>query len=140
MYVRSYLCIPTLMPCISASLVAQVRLVFEPVIRGDSKPLPSYLSGPLIYVNHFSFVSSPDERPDVAMWTVQRKPRQGQDGRYGTVVPLTNVTHVVELIPDYGEKADGTISSATALESYKHFFLNNFADKECYHSLSTEFY
>jgi len=55
------------------------------------------------------------------------------------VVPLTDVTHAVELIPDYGEKVNSNISSAVSLESYERFFLNNFADKESYHTFSTEF-
>lgn len=59
--------------------------------------------------------------------------------RCGGVVPLTSVTHAVELIPEYGEKVDEKISSAICLESYDRFFLNNFADKESYHTLSTEF-
>jgi len=84
-------------------------------------------------------VARPDERPDVAMWTVQRMYCQDQGSRYGAVVPLTDVTHAVELIPDYGEKVNSNISSAVSLESYERFFLNNFADKESYHTFSTEF-
>jgi hypothetical protein len=111
------------------------------MIRKDSGlTLPAFLSDPLIYVQYFHFVASPDERPDVAMWTVQRIFHHDQGAsRYGAVVPLVDVTHAVELIPDYGEKADTNISSAVSLESYERFFLNNFADKESYHTFSTEF-
>jgi len=52
---------------------------------------------------------------------------------------VTDVTHAVKLIPVYGEAVSKGMSSATCLESYKHFFLNNFADKESYHTFSTEF-
>ncbi|KAG1881858.1 hypothetical protein C8R48DRAFT_586069 [Suillus tomentosus] len=48
-------------------------------------------------------------------------------------------THTVKLIPEYGQKVDKKISPAICLESYDHFFLNNFADKDSYHTLSTEF-
>jgi hypothetical protein len=113
------------------------------MIRKDSNiSLPSYLSNPLIYVQYFRFTANPNERADVAMWTVERIYRQDQHGncyRYGAVVPLADVTHAVELIPVYGEKADTNISSAVSLEHYKHFFLNSFADKESYHTFSTEF-
>jgi hypothetical protein len=63
----------------------------------------------------------------------------GQFTEGAPVVPLADVTHAVELIPVYGEKADTNISSAVSLEHYKHFFLNSFADKESYHTFSTEF-
>jgi hypothetical protein len=76
------------------------------------------------------------------MWTVERSYVVGQHGeryRHGGVVLLTDVTHTVELIPEYGDKVNKNVSSATCLESYDRFFLNNFADKESYHTLSTEF-
>jgi hypothetical protein len=47
--------------------------------------------------------------------------------------------HAVELIPVYGEVVADGVSSATCLEHYERFFLNNFADKESYHTFSTEF-
>jgi hypothetical protein len=76
------------------------------------------------------------------MWTVERtyvEDNAGNRYRQGAVVPVTDVTHAVELIPCFGEKAASGISSATCLESYERFFLNNFADKESYQSFSTEF-
>lgn len=77
------------------------------------------------------------------MWTVERTYVQDHTGgnryRQGAVIPVTDVTHAVELIPCFGEKVAGDISSATCLERYERFFLNNFADKERYQSFSTEF-
>lgn len=65
--------------------------------------------------------------------------QRGRRCRCGGVVSLTDVTHAVELIPEYGNKVDERISSATSSESYDRFFLNSFADKESYHTFSTEF-
>ncbi|KAG1891770.1 uncharacterized protein F5891DRAFT_1197466 [Suillus fuscotomentosus] len=104
--------------------------------------LPSYLSDPLLYVQFFRFISSPDDRPELAMWTVERTYTQDENGnrcREGAVIRVTDVTHAVELIPVYGEAVANGVSSATCLEHYERFFLNSFADKESYHTFSTEF-
>ncbi|KAG1896381.1 uncharacterized protein F5891DRAFT_958756 [Suillus fuscotomentosus] len=127
----------------TSSRVAQVRLVFQPIIRrGSNLDLPTYLSTPLLYVQYFHFIASPDEQPELSMWTVERSYVQDNtDNRYrqGAVVQITDVTHAIELIPCFGEKVASDISSATCLERHKRFFLNNFADKESYHTFSTEF-
>ncbi|KAG1870313.1 hypothetical protein F4604DRAFT_1881252 [Suillus subluteus] len=122
--------------------VAQVQLIFQPNLpRASNLVLPSYLCCPLLYIQYYHFVASPNDRPELAMWTVKRSYVEDQHGKHrcGGVVPLTSVMHAVELIPEYGEKIDENISSAICLESYDHFFLNDFADKESYHTLSTEF-
>ncbi|KAG2346736.1 hypothetical protein BDR05DRAFT_997143 [Suillus weaverae] len=123
------------------SYIVQVQLIFQPTVQRGSN-LPSYLSDPLLYVQFFCFISSPDDRPELAMWTVECTYMQDENGnhhREGAVIRVTNVTHAVELIPDYGEAVAKGMSSATCLESYDHFFLNNFADKESYHTFSTKF-
>ncbi|KAG1895780.1 uncharacterized protein F5891DRAFT_1130491 [Suillus fuscotomentosus] len=91
--------------------------------------LPSYLSNPLLYVQYFHFVSHPEDHPELMMWTVERVYTHDAN----------DATHAVELIPEYGEAVDKSMTSATCSESYEHFFLNNFADKESYHAFSTEF-
>ncbi|KAG2085487.1 hypothetical protein BD769DRAFT_1632797 [Suillus cothurnatus] len=117
------------------SRVAQVRLIFQPTIRrGSDLDLPTCLSTPLLYIQYFHFTTSPDEQPELAMWTVERTYVQDN-----AVVQITDVTHAIELIPCFGEKVANGVSSATCLESYERFFLNNFADKESYHTFSTEF-
>ncbi|KAG1765674.1 hypothetical protein EDD22DRAFT_1014434 [Suillus occidentalis] len=125
------------------SRVAQVRLIFQPMIqRGSNLDLPTYLSTPLLYIQFFHFITSPHEQPELAMWSVERTYVQDNAGnryRHGAVVPVTDITHAVELIPCFGEKAASGVSSATCLESYERFLLNNFADKESYQSFSTEF-
>ncbi|KAG2140491.1 uncharacterized protein EDB93DRAFT_1241855 [Suillus bovinus] len=123
--------------------VAQVHLIFQPTVQqGSNLELPSYLSDPLLYVQVFRFIHNPDDHPELAMWTVERTYTQDGNGnrcREGAVVRVTDVTHVVELIPVYGEAMANGMSSATCLESYDRFFLNSFADKESYHISSTEF-
>ncbi|KIK33427.1 hypothetical protein CY34DRAFT_27043 [Suillus luteus UH-Slu-Lm8-n1] len=109
--------------------------------RTSDLVLPSYLSCPLLYIQYYHFVASPNDCPELAMWMVECSYVEDQHGkrRCGGVVPLMSVTHAIELIPEYGEKVDEKISSAICLESYDRFFLNTFADKESYHIFSTEF-
>ncbi|KAG1777252.1 hypothetical protein EV702DRAFT_1197580 [Suillus placidus] len=125
------------------SYIAQVRLIFQPVIRrGSNLELPSYLSNPLLYIQLFRFISSPADRPELRMWTVERAYTQDQNGnrhREGVVIRVMDVMHAVELIPVFGEAVAKDVSSATCLETYERFFFNNFVDKESYHTFSTEF-
>ncbi|KAG1842449.1 hypothetical protein C8R48DRAFT_679004 [Suillus tomentosus] len=66
----------------STSRVAQVRLIFQPKIPGTSDlVLPTFLSGPLLYVQFFHFVANPSDRPELAMWTVERTYTMDQHGR-----------------------------------------------------------
>ncbi|KAG1867447.1 hypothetical protein C8R48DRAFT_793878 [Suillus tomentosus] len=112
------------------------------LISCSNLELPSYLSDPLLYIQFFHFISSPDNRPELAMWAVERAYTQDENGnrcREGAVVRVTDVMHAVELIPVYGEAVANGVSSATCLEHYEHFFLNSFMDKESYHTFSTEF-
>ncbi|KAG2100377.1 uncharacterized protein F5147DRAFT_747111 [Suillus discolor] len=117
-------------------------LAVPKIPRTSDLVLPTFLSSPLLYVQFFHFVTNPSDRPELAMWTVERTYTIDQHGkrcRCGGVISLTDVTHAVKLIPEYGNKVDAKISSATCLESYDRFFLNSFADKESYHTFSTEF-
>jgi hypothetical protein len=54
----------------------------------------------------------------------------GRQVRAGMIFPLIDVTHAIELIPVYGECANHAITSATCLELYNTFYLNNFLDNE----------
>lgn len=56
------------------------------------------------------------------------------------IVSLTDVTHAIELIPDYGERVDRNVTSTTSLEMYETFYLNSFSDKEWYHLLHADFW
>ncbi|KAG1813400.1 hypothetical protein EV424DRAFT_1565654 [Suillus variegatus] len=98
----------------TSSHVAQVRLVFQPTIqRGSNLDLPTYLSTPLLYVQYFHFITSPDEQPELSMWTVERS--------QSTVVQITDVTHAIELIPCFGEKVASDISAFVKMSAICSF-------------------
>ncbi|KAG1795240.1 uncharacterized protein BJ212DRAFT_1489820 [Suillus subaureus] len=125
------------------SHVTQVRLIFQPTIQqGSDVELPACLSNLLLYVQYFCFISCPEDHPELMMWTVEHVYTHDANGnchRQGAIMQVMDATHAVELIPEYGEAVDKSMTSATCLESYKCFFLNNFADKESYHVFSTKF-
>jgi len=56
----------------TVSYITQVRLIFQPMVqRGSNLELPSYLSNPLLYIQFFCFIFSPDDCPELMMWTVE---------------------------------------------------------------------
>ncbi|KAG1834896.1 hypothetical protein EV424DRAFT_1468487 [Suillus variegatus] len=121
--------------------IAQVWVVFQP-IAPRHVTLPHYLADqPLLYVQYYEIVGDPGSQPAIGMYTVARKYWEGPTGqriRLGAVIPLTDVTHAVELIPMYGQGADRMVGAATSMEVYECFYLNNFSDKEVYHSLRSD--
>ncbi|KAG2029027.1 hypothetical protein BDR03DRAFT_936897 [Suillus americanus] len=118
-----------------------VRAVFQP-IAPRHVTLPHYLADkPLLYVQYYEIANNPANQPAISMYTVTRKYHKGPTGqrmRLGAVISLTDVTHAVELIPVYSQGADRMVSAATSMEVYEHFYLNNFSDKEVYHSLHSD--
>lgn len=48
----------------------------------------------------------------------------------GGIVPLHHIRMPVNLIPRFGEKANPRLSSKTAFDSSRLFFLNHYFDKE----------
>ena len=121
-----------------AYTIAQVRMVFKPHLTPSMMQdlRFHFLLTPLLYVQYFKVCKTPDEDP-TRMWMVERclVGTEREAVRFGEVVPLTCVSHVVELVPVYGEQADRTISSYTSQESYSRFYLNHYADKEVYNAI-----
>ncbi|KAG2336694.1 hypothetical protein BDR05DRAFT_953157 [Suillus weaverae] len=112
------------------SHVAQVRIIFQPTLpRGSHAQVPECLSQVLVYVQHFDFVA-PGPEPSMGMWMSDRVIRRG------TIIPLTDITHAVEIIPVYQGPLGRDVNSGNLQEVFDDYFLNNFADKELYHSLS----
>ncbi|KAI6139499.1 hypothetical protein BKA82DRAFT_3988476 [Pisolithus tinctorius] len=123
----------------TASYVAQVRTIFQPCARPRSKvETPPYLNHPLIYLQPFCVIATPQQQPELHMWTLERcfsHMEEGGEMREGLVVPITWISHALELVPIFGSgKVPPSISSTTSQELYHHFFLNHFADKEIFNA------
>lgn len=120
--------------------MAQVRAVFQPRAPSHSRlQVPPYLDKPLVYVQPFHVVSTPDQQPELRMWIVERnvlRAEAGQTTREGLIIPISWVSHAVELVPVFGsDNVPATVMSATSQELFDRFFLNHFADKEIYNIL-----
>ncbi|KAG2144392.1 uncharacterized protein EDB93DRAFT_1241273 [Suillus bovinus] len=104
------------------SYVAQVQAIFQPTLpRGSRAQLPERLSQVLVYIQHFDFIV-PGPEPSTGMWMSDRV--------------IRHVTHAVDIIPVYQGPLGKDVNSGNSLEVFDDYFLNNFADKELYHSLS----
>jgi len=76
------------------------------------------------------------------MYTVQRMFTNHPDGgrsRVGAIISLLDVIHAVELIPKYDVAANRNVTLETCLELYDDFYLNNFTDKEWYHTMYDDY-
>ncbi|KAG2128056.1 uncharacterized protein EDB93DRAFT_1243610 [Suillus bovinus] len=72
-----------------------------------------------LIAQYYKIVDNPGNQPAIS-WQ-----------RLSAIIPITDVTHAVELIPVYGEGANHML--------YECFYLNNFSDKKLYHSLHSDF-
>ncbi|KAG9316261.1 hypothetical protein JVU11DRAFT_2289 [Chiua virens] len=119
--------------------VAQVRVIFC-FSETKKNPLPVPLKEPFLYVQFFEVFGDPDDT--TKMYKLRRRQRLGSDGqshRVGGVIPITAVTHAVELIPIYGRRHNHEATANISLEVYNEFYLNNYSDKEWYHTVSEEY-
>ncbi|KAG1804265.1 uncharacterized protein BJ212DRAFT_1284614 [Suillus subaureus] len=55
------------------------------------------------------------------------------------MIPLTDITHGVELIPVYNTLLPKEVNLSNSMEIFDEYFLNNFTDKELYHTLAVAF-
>lgn len=119
--------------------VAQVRLIFRPVIDGRrDTPI-------LLYVQPFKPVRScikclPRGRKVqipakyINMFKVERSLKSG-GGRTGKIVPLTDVWQAVQLVPLSGKKCPEEWTCDSAVELAKQYFVNCFHCKQTYQSV-----
>ncbi|KAG2074318.1 hypothetical protein BDR04DRAFT_1126918 [Suillus decipiens] len=98
------------------------------MFSGSHVQVPKCLSQVLVYIQHFDFIT-PDPEPSTGMWMPERVIR------HRSIIPLADITHAVEIIPVYQGSLGKDVNSGNSLEVFEDYFLNNFADKELYHSL-----
>ncbi|KAG1819088.1 uncharacterized protein BJ212DRAFT_1446220 [Suillus subaureus] len=96
--------------------------------KGSRVQVTECLSQPLVYIQLFDFVV-PGSKPSTGMWMVRRSYTQHPS-------QLEDIMHTVEIIPVYQGPLGKDVNSGNSLEVFNEYFLNNFTDKELYHSLS----
>ncbi|KAG2139295.1 hypothetical protein DEU56DRAFT_944221 [Suillus clintonianus] len=96
--------------------------IFQPTLpRGSRAQLPERLSQVLVYIQHFDFVV-PGPEPSTGMWMVRRSytrysAQSERVIRRGSIIPLTDVTHVVEIIPVYQGPLGRDVNSGNSMET-----------------------
>ena len=126
-------------------------MIFEAIPRQRERSLPPgalppLLAQVLLYVQFFRFAGQRDNNgaplrdPHIAMYRLEREFRQteGQMIRKGEVVPLSTITNRASISPIHGLEMDRGLSSLNSLELPRSFYVNDFVDKELYHTYLTE--
>ncbi|KAI9573719.1 hypothetical protein HD554DRAFT_2013079 [Boletus coccyginus] len=118
--------------------VAQVRAIFQLASPSCSKvKLPSFLDLPLLYVQPFEVVATPNNKLDTRLWKLRQVSSDPHPGlvRAGLVIPLTEVTQAIDLVPVFGVSVDHMVTAAMSQEVYNEFYLNYYMDKESFNTL-----
>lgn len=114
--------------------MAQVHTIFQPQTPLRSKiPAPPHLDKPLIYIQLFCVLATPEQHPELGMLTIERSMlwETGHQVQKGLVILISWVLHALELVPVFGTGwVPPNVTSATIQELYDVFYLNYFADKE----------
>ncbi|KAF7985012.1 hypothetical protein HWV62_10006 [Athelia sp. TMB] len=72
--------------------------------------------------------------PGIDMFVVEHHVRANGD-RMGDVFVLTDIREILELVPRFGEAIPDNIDCNNSLEKIDSFYINNFSDKETFHSI-----
>ena len=123
---------------VTAVRVVQICMVFS------SPSLPQ--DEVFFYGEHFIF--SPQHKvydngvqvittaPGINMFILHRHFRNNNQWM-GDIYPLTAIREPVDIVPIFGEWMDQHIDCNNSLEIPTSFYLNNFGDKETFHSILT---
>lgn len=55
--------------------------------------------------------------------------------RLGDIFKLTDIREIIELVPRFGERMPDGLDCNNSLELMKSFYINNFSDKETFHTI-----
>jgi hypothetical protein len=72
--------------------------------------------------------------PNIDMFLLHRHLR-ANSMRMGDIIRLTDVCKVVELVPRFSARMDHAVDCDNCPETSDSFYLNNFADKETFHTI-----
>ncbi|KIM88976.1 hypothetical protein PILCRDRAFT_61652 [Piloderma croceum F 1598] len=126
----------------SGCKVMQVKLLFSLILsQGFAGRLQQAV---FFYGESFKFSSAHQEvvdgvnvfkpAPNIDMFLLHRHMRSNGQ-RMGDIVCLTDIREVVELVPNFGVQMDDKLDCNNSLNIPNTFYLNNFADKEMFHSI-----
>lgn len=119
-------------------IVAQLRLVFQPVIPRCKHPEILAYVEPLVPTSQVrredgSAQAVPDENSGLV--EVKRLYRSDRS-RFGMVIRLTDIWRSVDIVPVYGIECDDDWTSDSAVNEARSFLINVFYTKDMFQSLS----
>ncbi|KAI5983005.1 hypothetical protein F5J12DRAFT_787988 [Pisolithus orientalis] len=120
--------------------IVQVRVVFWMACSHCSQePPPPFLAQPLLYIQPFHIIATPESQLDTCLWMLERvyspSLRPTLACHVGFILPLTEVCHSADLVPVFGKEVDHTVTLAKLQEVYQCFYLNYYTDKEAFNTL-----
>lgn len=119
--------------------MVQIRIIFS---------IPS-LQGNQVYFYGDAFRFSPRHKtyennaevvttaPGIDMFLLHRHFRAGNVKHMGDIYPITSIREIVDLAPVFGRQMDKHMDCNNSFNVPTSFYLNNFSDKETFHSILT---
>ena len=123
--------------CFSGHVVAQLRVIFQPVMRREAQAEFLAYVEPLIPT---SVVAREDGEmegardPNSGLIEVKRLYKPDLS-RFGMVIKLTDIWRSVDLVPVYGRRCPEW-TGETAYAEAQSFWINIYSDKETFQSLT----
>ncbi|KAF9035863.1 hypothetical protein BJ165DRAFT_1355211, partial [Panaeolus papilionaceus] len=129
---------------LTGHIVADVRLIFRLVLPKSRHNIPDRF---LAYVQKFIITPQPNPRntrqtgqfPDAntGLYRLKRGTAQQHNSHLcGDVIPLEQLRALVDLVPNFGGKADGRLTCENSLAYSHEFWLNKYFDKELFYPLT----
>lgn len=130
-----------LTPCnlFSGYVVAQIRLIFHPILNVEAPRAPTYL----LYTQRFDIISQPTTTPPtraaipnpVTGLYIFKRALRTDKSRIGDIIPLSHCHVPIQLVPRFGPKADVRLTAKNSMEWRWEFFLNAYFDKNIFEYL-----
>lgn len=115
-------------------------MVFSPVTADNRRQPPIYFYGHCFKFLPRNSQTFPDGRticlpePVIDMFVVEHHMRANGD-RMGDIFKLEDIREILELVPCFGKTVPAGVDCNNSLEVMDSFYINNFSDKEMFHSV-----
>lgn len=111
--------------------MAQLRLVFQPISSGQRRHY-AYVE-PFYFTRYFG--DKPQTEPNIDMYRVKRLPPTLGSVSSGKIIDVSDIWQTVQLVPEYGDTADTSLSVHNVLEQPEAWYVNCFSSKFIYESV-----
>ncbi|KAF9052024.1 hypothetical protein BJ165DRAFT_1340242 [Panaeolus papilionaceus] len=129
---------------LSGHVVTEIRLIFRLVLPKNRWHIPDRF---LAYVQKYTIIPQPNPRntrqtgefPDscTGLYLLKRSaPQQPTSAVYGDIIPLDQLRALVDVVPNFGGKADTRLTCKNSLAYSREFWLNKYFNKELFYALS----